>query len=216
MKKNLFTIQNVKTGRLNALVKNIMKQTGVDDPNEAIRLVNSGEWTLSGPPQFFTEKDGVIYFFVTSDGTSGEEWITRLKRRHRYISSDVKEILHSKEFKPTSGITYRVAVLRSELFSDGKYKFKKILREAKKRKFSMPSAEIACLIEEKLDQIAMIKNHLHWIVTMHNTKRFFNHVALLTISLTPSGQSFGINNSLVEWNMPGGFAFVHSQVSVED
>ena len=49
MEKYLFTIQNVETGKLNALVNKIMKQTGVDDPNEAIRLVNSEEWTLTGP-----------------------------------------------------------------------------------------------------------------------------------------------------------------------
>jgi len=33
-------------GRLNALVKKIMDQTGAPDPNEAIRRINSGEWIV--------------------------------------------------------------------------------------------------------------------------------------------------------------------------
>lgn len=43
---DLFVIAGVETGKLNALVKNIMAQIGITDPNEAIRLVNSGEWVL--------------------------------------------------------------------------------------------------------------------------------------------------------------------------
>ncbi|MBT4850020.1 Hpt domain-containing protein [Candidatus Parcubacteria bacterium] len=41
-----FAIRNILPGRLNALVKNIMSQTGESDPGEAVRLVNSGKWTL--------------------------------------------------------------------------------------------------------------------------------------------------------------------------
>ena len=43
---NQFAIAEVTPGKLNALVKNIMTQTGTTDPNEAVRLVNSGEVTL--------------------------------------------------------------------------------------------------------------------------------------------------------------------------
>lgn len=45
--KSEFVIAKVLPGTLNALVKNIMKQTGTNDPNEAVRLVNSGEWIVS-------------------------------------------------------------------------------------------------------------------------------------------------------------------------
>ncbi|OGM93553.1 hypothetical protein A2935_02910 [Candidatus Wolfebacteria bacterium RIFCSPLOWO2_01_FULL_47_17b] len=44
--KNEFVIADVLPGKLNALVKNIMSQTGSEDPNEAVRLVNSGEWII--------------------------------------------------------------------------------------------------------------------------------------------------------------------------
>ncbi len=38
-----FAIADVYPGVLNALVKKIMRQTGVNDANEAVRLVTSGE-----------------------------------------------------------------------------------------------------------------------------------------------------------------------------
>lgn len=57
MEKYLFTIQNVETGKLNALVNNIMKQTGINDPNEAIRMVNAGEVKITVIKTKWTEKD---------------------------------------------------------------------------------------------------------------------------------------------------------------
>ena len=43
MSTELFVIAEVMTGKLNDLVKSIMQQTGTNDPNEAIRLVESGD-----------------------------------------------------------------------------------------------------------------------------------------------------------------------------
>jgi len=42
-----FVIAEVLPGKLNALVKNLMKATGIRDPNEAVRAINAGEWSLS-------------------------------------------------------------------------------------------------------------------------------------------------------------------------
>ncbi|PIZ09987.1 hypothetical protein COY54_01900, partial [Candidatus Falkowbacteria bacterium CG_4_10_14_0_8_um_filter_41_36] len=67
--KKDFATSDLTGGTLNALVKNIMRQLGVDDPIEAVRLVNSGECVVSRPACRFRERDGVIYFTVTSDGT---------------------------------------------------------------------------------------------------------------------------------------------------
>jgi hypothetical protein len=55
-----FAIAKVLPGTLNALVKNIMRQTGATDPNEAVRLVNSGEWVVSKPTRLWREQDGII------------------------------------------------------------------------------------------------------------------------------------------------------------
>jgi hypothetical protein len=39
-----FAIAEVLPGKLNSLVKNLMKQMRTDDANEAVRRINSGEW----------------------------------------------------------------------------------------------------------------------------------------------------------------------------
>lgn len=41
--KSEFLIASIETGQLNAMVKNIMLQTGIEDPKEAVRMLNSGE-----------------------------------------------------------------------------------------------------------------------------------------------------------------------------
>jgi hypothetical protein len=46
-----FLIADVTTGKLNAMVKNIMGRMKIDDPNEAVRRVNSGEWVVSEAPK---------------------------------------------------------------------------------------------------------------------------------------------------------------------
>ncbi|MBN2093950.1 MAG: hypothetical protein JW740_01055 [Candidatus Zambryskibacteria bacterium] len=45
--KSEFAISEVLPGKLNAMVKNIMGQMKIDDPNEAVRRVNAGEWVVS-------------------------------------------------------------------------------------------------------------------------------------------------------------------------
>lgn len=118
MNNDGFVIANVLPGKLNALVKNIMKQTGINDANEAVRMVNSGEVQILLKKPKWTEKDGVIRFSVTSDGTTGEEWISRLENKNFRVGDYAKSVLRSKDFKPTSGITIFIAVLKGEIFSD--------------------------------------------------------------------------------------------------
>ena len=216
MEKYLFTIQSVETGKLNALVNNIMKQTGVDDPNEAIRLVNSGEWTLTGPVRTWTEKDNVIRFPVTSNGTTGKQWIARLEGKGFRVGDYAKSILRSRSFKPTSGITYEIAVLKGEFFSDSDRITKTIRKEAKNRKFSTPNAEVACLIREKFSDKELEAMGLYWIVVMHEpVKDSDGDPGLLGAGRDDDGSwlSTDYGNPAYKWVRSDGFAFVVSQVS---
>lgn len=216
MEKYLFTIQNVETGKLNALVNNIMKQTGINDPNEAIRMVNAGEVKITVIKTKWTEKDGVIRFSVTSDGTTGEQWIARLESKGFIVSNYPKSILRSKSFKSTSGVTTEIAVLKGEIFSDNDLITKNIRKEAKNRKLSTPNAEVACLIREKFSDKELEAMGLYWIVAMHepikdsdgdpgllNVYRGDDGSRLSACYVSPGGG----------WDRGGGFAFVDSQVS---
>ena len=101
----------------------------------------------------WTDDGTIIRFSVTSDGTSGKDWISRLKKKGFRISNYAKSILRSKDFKPTSGVTTDIAILDT-LFTDNDRITKNIRAYAATlsfdgRKLSTPNAEIACLIREK-------------------------------------------------------------------
>jgi hypothetical protein len=112
------------------------------------------------------EEDGVIYFSVTSDGTTGKDWITRLESKNFRAGDYTKQLLCLQNFKPTTGVTTEVAVLKGMLF-EGNRITKKIRAEAKKRKLSKPNAELACLIRDKFTDKEIEAMGLWWIVAMH-------------------------------------------------
>src|SRR3989344_4056544 len=68
--------------------------------------------SVSSPSHSWREEDGVIYFSVTSDGMSGGEWIKRLESKGFRVGDYAKNVLRSKDFKPTEGVVTEVAVLK--------------------------------------------------------------------------------------------------------
>lgn len=108
----------------------------------------SGELTVAEPVRRWREENGVIYFEVTSDGTSGLAWIERLEKKGFRLSTWAKIILNSTDFNPTNGVTYRIAVLRGALFAPSNRTTDKILANAECRALAKPNAEVACLIRE--------------------------------------------------------------------
>ena len=166
-----FAIANVSPGRLNALVKNIMRQTGQNDPVEAVRLINSGEWVVSRPTRSWREEDGIVYFSVTSDGTTGEDWIKRLRGKGFCIDREATKLLQTPSFKPTAGVTTEVAVLKSSLFKGSDRIERKIRDEGHKRGLSKPNVELACLIRDKFTEEDMVAMGLFTIAVMHEPIR---------------------------------------------
>jgi hypothetical protein len=163
MDKLPYAIAKVETGRLNSLVKNVMKQTGVNDPNEAIRLVNSGEWIIS-KAGVWREEDGIIYFSVIPNGNKGWWWNWKFLN----IEESVREVIRSSEFKPTSeGKPINIAVLKGELFSDKKRTIKNIRAEAARRRFVKPNIDVSCLLSWTLTGEDIKMMGLTDIVVMH-------------------------------------------------
>jgi hypothetical protein len=146
---------------LPSLLENIM-QKWIGNPKGLQKILAE----VFGPK--WTEKDGMIYFSVTSDGTSGPDWITRLEGKGFQLSKWTKDVLNSSDFRPSpSGTTHNCAVLRGELFSDENRITKKIRAEAGRRKFGKPNAEVACLIRENFSDDEIKAMGLWWLVTMH-------------------------------------------------
>ena len=216
---NESVISKVEVGKLNAMVKNTMRQMSITDPNEAIRRINSGEWIVSEPTapsaDGWREQDGVIYLSVTSDGTTGPEWITRLESKGFRIGDYAKSILRSLDFKPTSGVTTEIAILKGILFEDNDRITKKIRAEADKRKLSEPNAEVACLIRENFSDDDIEAMGLIWIVTMHEPiKDSDGDPRLLYADRSGDGRWLDAYyvNPVSRWYRDYGFAFAVSQV----
>ena len=204
-----FASAGLTAGQLNAIVKKL------GGHYMALRFLRD-ELSVSEPTRSWREEDGVIYFSVTSDGTTGKDWITRLESKGFRVGDYAKQVLRSPDFKPTSGVTTEVAVLKGMLFEDNDRITKKIRAEADKRKLSKPNAELACLIREKFTDKEIEAMGLWYIVAMHepindsdgdpfllNANRYDVGRWLSACSVRPGSR----------WYRDYGFAFDMSQVS---
>ena len=153
-------------GQLDSVLMRIGQDVGMGTA-EGINAFLCGELIVSEPPRSWREQDGIIYFSVTSDGTTGPEWIKRLKDKGFCISDYAKALLNSSDFKPTSGITTEIAVLKGMLFSDSERITKKIRAYADKQDLTTPNAEIACLVREQFTDKDIKAMGLYWVIIMH-------------------------------------------------
>ncbi len=207
-----FASADLTAGQLNAVIK---KLGGADQALKFLR----GELSVSEPTRNWREEDGVIYFSVTSDGTTGEEWIKRLEDKGFRVGNYAKSILRSADFKPATGITTEVAVLKGILFEDNDRITKKIRTEAANRNFQTPNAEIACLIREQFTDEEIKAMGLTWIVAMHEPiKDSGGDPRLLYASRGGDGCWLDAHYGEPDygWDRGGGFAFAVSQVGTQN
>jgi len=187
----------------------------LDNSNDVNKIVESGDLILTDSARTWTEKDGVICFSVISDGTNGEEWIARLESKGFRVNNYAKSVLRSKSFKTTSGVTYEVAVLKGELFSDNERITGNISKDAENRELTAPNAEVACLIREKYSDKELEAMELYWIITMHNSIKDSDGDPRL-FGIFRNGRGSWLYSDYVRpdnwWDRGSGFAFV-SQVS---
>lgn len=162
------------------------------------------------------EEDGVIYFWVTSDGTTGEDWITRLESKNFHVGDDTKQVLRSPNFKLTSGLSTEVAVIKGRLFEDNDRYAAKIRAEADKRKLSKPNAEFACLIREKFTDREIEQMGLWYIIAMHEPiNDTYSDPVLLGANRDGDGRWLRAYYEKPDcrYGRVGGFAFAVSQVT---
>ena len=95
---------------------------------------------------------GVIYLSLTSDGTNGPEWASRLKSKDFLMSSEMEMLLGSTKFLPTEGVEYEISILSWENFDILNRKQSNIIENAKNRELYQPSIELACMLREVLDK----------------------------------------------------------------
>lgn len=229
-----FVISDVLPGKLNSLVKNLMTQMGIDDPNEAVRLINSKEYIVSPKEESLRlGKDGTVYLTVTSDGTNGPQWLNKLTEINISLSREIIKVLLSPRFKPTKNLTTELALFKffkenkdlNEAIKDEDFTSEDIRSEAIKRGLTIPNLETVCLILEKFSINKKMKDlNIGGIVPMYNPIKIKvdvlgNFPVLILIEKRFSGLTPTLKIVSGEptetWLHNGGkylwFAFVHSQ-----
>ena len=207
-----FASAGYTAGQLNAMVKRLKKQGGEDGPDSFLR----GELIVSKPGQRWQEHGGIIYLPpVTSDGTTGSQWVDRLSAKGFRLSDYAKRVLLSDDFKPTVGETTEIAVPKGMLFEDNERITKKIRALADLLKFTKPNPEVACLIRENFTDKEIEAMGLWWIITMHEPIVSDGYPSLLSASRRDDG--LWLNACCDDpgswWTRNYGFAFAVSQVS---
>jgi len=203
MEDNGFASAGLTVGQLNAVVKKL-------GGYEAVMKFLRGELIVSEPGHLWREVDGVIYFSVTSDGTTGSQWIERFEKKGVRAGDYAKSVLRSDDFKPTSGIITEVVVLKGMLFEDNNRITKNIRAEADKRKLTKPNAEVACLIRDMFTDEGLKAMGLYWIVVMHKSiKDFGGDPVLLGAGRDDYGPWLNVfcDEPVGGWRRSSGFAF---------
>lgn len=214
-------IGKISLDKLDDMVIKLMRDMKVNDPHEAVWLVNSGRYVgiikqvVEG--YCWREENGIIYLSVTSDGTTGPEWIKRFKDKGFKHFSIIEDVLCSDEFKPTSGVTTEVAILTGEALGNNKPTIKDFREFAIEHKMEIPNPEIACLLCEKLTDDDLKAMGLFWLHAVHNPiKDSEGRPLFLNVStLSGGGRCLSAHVYLPndKQSSSNGFAFTVSQVS---
>jgi hypothetical protein len=207
-----FASADLTAGQLNAIVKKLGGHDG------AIKFLQ-GKLSVSEPTRNWREEDGVIHLSVTSDGTTGPEWIKRLEKKGFRLSDWAKSVLKSKDFKPTKGVTTEIAILKGMLFEDKDRITSNIRDLATQRKLTTPNAEVACLIRENFSDEDIEAMGLICIVAMHEPIKDSAGVPLLLRAHRVVGGRWlrtYYSHPGLRWPRGDGFAFAVSQVSSQN
>ena len=157
------------------------------------------------------ERDGFICLSsLTSDGTTGDGWISRFKESGVNLSRYTKNALRSSAFQPTNGISTDIVILRGALFSDAHRIISNIRDVGTACKFTKPNAEAACLIRMMLTDKMIEEMGLTWIIVMHEPIKEFDRVPiLLNVSRNDDGCRLDADCDKPDnrWTRGCGFAF---------
>ena len=163
------------------------------------------------------DRHGVIRFSVTSDGTTGPQWIPRLMKMGKRISDYGMGSLLSPDFKPTRGVTTKVVVLPGEMFfkEEDRATTERIRDEARPRLGAFaPNAETACLTREMFSDEDLKDMGFVYIAVCHEPIRVYGchvpgHPNILSVSRHGYGHWLDAFSGKPDrrWNRHGAFAF---------
>lgn len=199
-----FASSNLTVGQLNAVVKKLGGHEG------ALQFLR-GETLVVKRERLWHVKDDIIYFSVTSDGTTGEGWIKRLRDKGFRVTDRAESVLRSPEFKSTSGVTTEVAVMKGHLLGGEHLTTDKIRVTAAERGFVPLCDEVACLIRDAYSDDEIHAMDLFYIVPIYEPIKNFIGISGYVLGASCVGDDSTLNAFFHDpkflWHGGTGFAF---------
>jgi hypothetical protein len=106
-------------------------------------------------------------FDVTTDGRGGEQFITDLEKNGFRVGDYAKQLLRNVKFVATNGVTYKLAVIMGDEFSDDERTNKNIREVAHARGLVDPTVELGPYLREMFSDEYLKKMGLWALILMH-------------------------------------------------
>lgn len=205
-----FVIKHVNPGKLNALVFNLMESMGTNNPDEAVRNINSRKWIPKPSDRGWWIEDDETTIrgkFRKYSHMRPSEWGRTFRQGLVDISEEVREILfHRDDIDFATECDEIVIIPGSDWGNDDRTMNNIILMGTEQRNFVQLKPEDACILRSWLTPDDFKKMGLTSIVTIH--KPIDGHKLL--VSENPDGRerfrTTSVPNTHI-WPESYGFAF---------
>lgn len=137
--------------------------------------------TTASTATVLTEKNGIIYFSVYSEGLSPQQWLKYFSGNNIILSARIKNILLSVRFKATVG-ERKFAIVDGDRFSDDERTLTNVKNFAHSKKFHRLNAENICLLRKALSDEDLERLGFRDIVVVRTGYKFGQKVYLGQIS----------------------------------
>jgi len=211
--KKWFIIWEMNTKKVIHILSHFKKadlQGLIDETHHIIPKIENNQFP-------WVEKDEIITLSpFTTDGTTGEEWITRLKNAGCTATSWAEQLLRSNNFIPTTGVVRNIKILKGEIFSDSNRVTKNIQEKATQFSFEQVTMEDICWLRLLLSNDQLEKMGLSSIIGMHESVEGLDgDLSLLGVTRLDGHSLYAFCNRLgaydgssgSQWRLGRGFAF---------
>jgi hypothetical protein len=164
-----FLISDVPTGKLNALVKCLMKRMKISNHHEVIRRITSGRWIVKEEVRWKINSNGTWSGTVTSQGATGSDWISDLRRNDFSISGEALAAFTPQEFFVTDGFERNIVIIPATSIVDQSTfcTVRHVASKAVECELTWPySPEVACLVRRSMSDSLMCGMGFEKIVCM--------------------------------------------------
>lgn len=186
---------------------------------------------LSVSEKSWTEKDGRIYFKVTTLGLTAKEWVDRLKQNHSKIDAYANMLLdkiladpfnmYDRYHRYEEGKTINIVLIKVKEIEEELSRTEKNLKAIAEKDFSKNSisqlkAELVFLFYEKFSIKELEEMGLMYIVAPHEVfsdrlgRSGFFGIDRKFEDYSFIAEGYGHNKNVLLWEPEGAFAFIES------